>query len=264
MNSEPFNNVTKPRHINFHSIIPESSHHCCIAWPEAKRENSIESTENSIIFHWIHSFLCHFYVISLMVVICCLGINEETFSKNQTQSRAMENTPTGQIRVTSSFEYVCMYSWMKNSNLYVSTALVARAAAQPQHSRTLVMQKTVRLHFVIKLQTAWKIVRNIRKTICVRKSIRIYVYQWYIFFNITHVQQTKKTAKKKACTSAESCRAKWPISISAVAICICNPFHYLVPNTNAVHFTPPQKKETWWIFTKAGSKHGNEWFMIIQ
>lgn len=197
MNSEPFNNVTKPRHINFHSIIPESSHHCCIAWPEAKRENSIESTENSIIFHWIHSFLCHFYVISLMVVICCLGINEETFSKNQTQSRAMENTPTGQIRVTSSFEYVCMYSWMKNSNLYVSTALVARAAAQPQHSRTLVMQKTVRLHFVIKLQTAWKIVRNIRKTICVRKSIRIYVYQWYIFFNITHVQQTKKNCKKK-------------------------------------------------------------------
>ena len=91
----------------------------------------------------------------------------------------MENTPTGQIRVTSSFEYVCMYSWMKNSNLYVSTALVARAAAQPQHSRTLVMQKTVRLHFVIKLQTAWKIVRNIRKTICVRKSIRIriHVYQ---------------------------------------------------------------------------------------
>lgn len=94
---------------------------------------------------------------------------------------------------------ICMYSWMKNSNLYVSTALVARAAAQPQHSRTLVMQKTVRLHFVIKLQTAWKIVRNIRKTICVRKSIRIriHVYQWYIFFNITHVQHTKKNCKKK-------------------------------------------------------------------
>lgn len=67
----------------------------------------------------------------------------------------------------------------------------------------------------------------------------IYIFQYY-----TCTANKKKTAKKKACTSAESCRAKWPISISAVAICICNPFHYLVPNTNAVHFTPPQKKET--------------------